>query len=75
MEYFPFFSRDLLENEVKGFSNVDIYQEMFPLWTYARFPLLFLTGICSELDVVAGQGVLLVGALCGFATAPRNSTA
>ena len=59
---------------MKGFSNVDVYQEMFPLWTYARFPLLFLTGICSELDVVAGQGVLLVGALCGFATAPRNST-
>lgn len=41
---------------------------MFPIWTYARFPLLLLTGLFSEFDLVAGQGVLFVGAVCGFVT-------
>eukprot|EP00435_Cladocopium_sp_Y103_P040165 s1401_g10.t2 len=54
--------------KVKGFTNEAIFQDMFPIWTYARFPLLLLTGIFSEFEVVAGQGVLLVGAMCGFAT-------
>lgn len=54
--------------QVKGFTNEAIFQDMFPIWTYARFPLLLLTGIFSEFEVVAGQGVLLVGAICGFAT-------
>lgn len=53
---------------MKGFTNEAIFQDMFPIWTYARFPLLLLTGIFSEFEVVAGQGVLLVGAICGFAT-------
>lgn len=54
--------------QVKGFTNEAIFQDMFPIWTYARFPLLLLTGIFSEFEVVAGQGVLLVGAICGFVT-------
>ena len=53
---------------MKGFTNEAIFQDMFPIWTYARFPLLLLTGIFSEFEVVAGQGVLLLGAICGFAT-------
>ncbi|CAK9022595.1 unnamed protein product [Durusdinium trenchii] len=53
--------------DVKGFTNHAVYQGMFPLFTYARFPLLFVTGVLSELDM-AGQGVLFLGALCGFAT-------
>lgn len=46
----------------------EVYQDMFPLWVYSRFPLLLLTGLLSELPKVGGQGMLALGALSGFAT-------
>ncbi|CAE7432968.1 Slc19a1, partial [Symbiodinium pilosum] len=52
----------------KGFSNHEVYQEIFPLFVYSRFPLLIITGLVSELPSFGGKGVLAIGAVCGFVT-------
>ncbi|CAE7939383.1 Slc19a1, partial [Symbiodinium sp. KB8] len=45
-----------------------VYQEIFPLFVYSRFPLLIVTGLASELPSVGGTGVLAFGAVCGLLT-------
>jgi len=62
----PFLVDFLVED--KGFSNHEVYQEIFPLFVYSRFPLLIVTGLASELPSVGGTGVLAFGAVCGLIT-------
>eukprot|EP00439_Symbiodinium_sp_Y106_P024868 s1300_g3.t1 len=49
----PFLVDFLVED--KGFSNHEVYQEIFPLFVYSRFPLLIVTGLASELPSVGGS--------------------
>ncbi|CAE8650070.1 unnamed protein product [Polarella glacialis] len=57
----------------KGFTNKQVYKNMFPLYVYARLPCMILVGLFSELPCCRGGAaacsrILFAGTVCGFAT-------
>eukprot|EP00933_Yihiella_yeosuensis_P026815 TRINITY_DN20835_c0_g1_i1.p1 TRINITY_DN20835_c0_g1~~TRINITY_DN20835_c0_g1_i1.p1 ORF type:complete len:522 (+),score=61.69 TRINITY_DN20835_c0_g1_i1:78-1643(+) len=57
--------------EVKGFKNRQVFDDIFPLYVYARLPCVALVGLLAELPHPSGGGgrrILAAGAACGLAT-------
>jgi len=53
----------------KGFTNHQVYQQIFCLYVYSRMPFNALVGVLSELPHCGASTVLTLGGICGLATA------
>lgn len=53
--------------DVKGLSNGQVFNDVFPLFTYAKLPCLLLIGFLSELPC-GNVGLLVLAALSGSTT-------
>ncbi|GAQ84388.1 cation efflux family protein [Klebsormidium nitens] len=52
--------------DIKGLTNKQVVDRVFPLWQYSHLPALLLVAVASE--AVGCKAVVVAGAVCGAAT-------